>query len=197
MNDLSVYVVFIAVCLFSCGYAAEATKEIPKDIAPILSAYESEAKKAWDIYQSALQKAEDKAKKDFGAKMAPALKKGDLDAANAIKVYLDKVTSGEAVSEYEAAWNATKKDTDLLGDAKGLVILEATWGVPGTTLTDVKAALQKLVKNNSISVENTYHIGVADPAKTIPKIMTIKYALNGKVTTITVGEMTPIVIPAK
>lgn len=125
-------ILFLTVSLLSCMVSAgEAIKEIPKEIAPVLSAYESDAKKAWDVYQTALQKAEDKAKKDLTAKMAPALKKGDLDSANAIKVYLDKVTSGEVVAEYEADWNAAKKDMDLLGDAKTQSPIVGRWGNDG------------------------------------------------------------------
>lgn len=194
-------ILFITLSFFSCMAAGEATKEIPKeipkDIAPVLTAYESDAKKAWDIYQAALQKAEDKAKKDLNAKMAPALKKGDLDTANAIKAQLDRVTSGDAVAEYEAAWNAAKKDTDLLGDVNGLVILEATWGIANRTI-DVKDFLQGKIKNNTLSIANEgSEITVRDPAFGISKVLTVKYAYGGKVHTVNIREHEVLNIPAK
>lgn len=115
--------------LASSIWAGEPANEIPKDIVPVLAAYEADAKKAWDAYQAALQKAEEKAKKDFAAKMAPALKKGDLDTANAIKANLDRVVSGEAVAEYEVAWKANRKDPDLLGDKVAFApkLIIGTW----------------------------------------------------------------------
>lgn len=183
--------------------AGEAIKEIPKDIAPVLAAYESDAKKAWDAYQAALQKAEDKAKKDLNAKMAPALKKGDLDTANAIKVYLDKVTSGSAVTEYEVAWNAANKDTDLLGDnTKGLVILEATWGITGKT-ADVTEIIRKQVKDNKLifthdgEIHHGFFAQIADPAFGSVKVVTIKYSFNGKITVVEVARFGSVNIPAK
>lgn len=191
-------ILFLTVSLLSCMVSAgEAIKEIPKEIAPVLTAYESEAKKAWDMYQVALQKAEDKAKKDLTAKMAPALKKGDLDSANAIKMYLDKVASGEAVSEYEAAWNAAKKDTDLLGDAKGLVILEATWGVPGRT-ADVTEIIKKQVKDNKLTfVYMGSFAGVVDPVPFSRKNLYIKYNVGGVIETREFKENDMVKIPTK
>jgi hypothetical protein len=191
-------ILFLTVSLLSFMGAAETIKEIPKEIAPVLTAYESEAKKAWDAYQVALKKAEDKAKKDLGAKMAPALKKGDLDTANAIKVYLDKVTSGEAVSEYEVAWNAAKKDLDLLGDgAKGLVILEATWGIPGKT-ADVTEIIKKQVKDNKLSLVYVGNFaGVADPVPFSRKNFYLKYSVGGTVKAAEFKENDVVNIPSK
>ena len=183
--------------------AGEAAKEITKDIAPVLTAYESEAKKAWDAYQVALQKAEDRAKKDLGAKMAPALKKGDLDTANAIKSQIDKIVSGEAVAGYEVAWNSANKDMDLLGDnTKGLVILEATWGIPGKT-ADVTEIIKKQVKDNKLTFvhDGEIHHGVfaqiADPAFGSVKVVSIKYSFNGKIVVVEVARFGSVTIPAK
>ena len=195
-------ILLLSIATLSFLVAGEATKEIPKDVAPVLTAYQLEAKKAWDIYQAALQKAEDKAKKDLTAKMAPALKKGDLDTANAIKIYMDKVTSGEFVTEKEVDWNAAKNDKDLLGDAKGLVIIEATWGVPGKT-ADVTEIIKKQVKDNKLTFvhDGEIHHGlfaqIPDPANFTVKVVTIKYSFNGKIDKVEVARFGSATIPAK
>lgn len=132
MSYRSLRTVFLTLSILSCMVAGEASsKEIPKDVAPVLTAYESEAKKAWDVYQAALQKAEDKAKKDLNAKMAPALKKGDLDTANAIRGYMDKVTSGDMVANLEKEWKDNQKNPDLLGDKNTQLLIVGRWGNDG------------------------------------------------------------------
>lgn len=189
-------ILLLSVTLLSCMVAGEAAT-IPKDIAPVLTAYESDAKKAWDAYQTALQKAEDKVKKDLNAKMAVAIKKVDLDTANAIKAQLERVTSGEAVNGYEVAWKAAKNDKDLLGDSKGLVILEATWGVPGKT-ADVTEIIKKQVKDNKLTfVYLGSFAGVVDPVPFARKNFYIKYSVGGTIETVEFKENDAVKIPAK
>jgi hypothetical protein len=195
-------ILFLSLALLSCMVAGEAAT-IPKDIAPVLTAYESEAKRAWDAYQTALQKAEDKVKKDLNAKMAAAIKKVDLDTANAIKAQLERVTSGEAVNGYEVAWKAAKNDKDMLGDnTAGLVILEATWGVPGKT-ADVTEIIKKQVKDNKLTFVHADDIfrglfaSIPDPVPSGKKTVTIKYIYNGVANTAIVADRDSIKIPSK
>jgi hypothetical protein len=188
--------IFLMVSIMSAAMVmAVDTPNPAKDlVSPAMLTHEQECKKAFDSYQLAIQKANDKAKKDIMTKLAPAMKKGDLSLATDVNKYIEQINSGETMKMYEMTWNLIKKDQDLLGERKGLVIMEAKWGVPGRQ-ADITEILQKKVRNNKLNCAITVaEIGIPDPAFNIVKTVTIKYALNGVISNKTYGEYDTITI---
>lgn len=148
-------------------YGAEEGKDkTPPAIKPALEAFESDAKKAWEAYQQALGKAQEKVKKDLDAKMKDATRKADLTTANFIKAKMDEMGRDDYVDGLERKWKEEDK-LDLLGNKIGqndiakLIVgkwryVKPSWDVEikfsenGTFTTSDNYSGKWTVKNDSI-----------------------------------------------
>lgn len=98
----------------SITFAGEAVNPVVKSS---LDSYESDVAKAYADYLKAVAKVNEKTSKDLETKFKAAMKKGDLDTANAIKSTMDEVAKGKVRTDLEAKWNKelAAGPADLLG----------------------------------------------------------------------------------
>lgn len=83
------------------AFAGDATNPVVK---AAQDTYESDVSKAYADYIKAITKVNEKNLKDLDAKFKAAMKKGDLDLANAIKKQIEQINAGETLADLENKW---------------------------------------------------------------------------------------------
>lgn len=92
----------ILLIIASIAFAGEAS--VNPVIKSSLDTYEADAAKAYAEYLKAVTKVNEKAVKDLDVKFKAAMKKGDLDLANAIKKQVEQINAGETLADLEIKW---------------------------------------------------------------------------------------------
>lgn len=92
-----------------------------------LDSYETDVAKAYAEYLKAVNKVNEKTVKDLDVKFKAAMKKGDLDLANAIKKQVEEINSGETLADLETKWKE-ELVKGLLDGPADLLVLVGKWG---------------------------------------------------------------------
>lgn len=169
---------FLLILIASVCFAGEATNPTIKSN---MDAYEVEVSKAFAEYQKAVSKVNEKTLKDLDIKFKAAMKKGDLEAANALKVQMDSINKGTALADLEAKWKEKSDPSDLLNAppaAGEIKVLSATFESTGEIfdITEKVQAKLSVVKKPFTLDAKVF----GDPIPGTSKVLTIIYVLNGK-----------------
>ncbi len=110
----------------SLAFAGDAP---PNPLKPTMDSYESAVTKAFSDYMKAVEKVNDKTLKDLDSKLKSAMRKGDLEYANAIKAQMTQISSGKVSTEIEKKLREemSKDAAELLGPSTNVDPLVGKW----------------------------------------------------------------------
>lgn len=143
-----------------------------------MDTYASEAAAAYAEYMKATSKVADKAVKDLDVKFKAAMKKGDLEAATAIKTQMADISSGKALAALETTWKQ-KDATDLLNTPGSIKVISATFMAQGETVDVTEKVQAKFDSPNKKPFVLDAKV-FGDPIPGFAKTLTIVYTIDGK-----------------
>lgn len=170
------YILLLIIASFT--FAGDAVNPVVKTS---LDSYESEVSKAYADYLKAVAKVNEKTTKDMDVKLKAAMKKGDLDTANALKVAMDKVAKGKTLSDLENKWKleAGRDPSDLLTAPGAIQVISATFAANGETIDVTERVQAKFDQPNKKPFVLDAKV-FGDPVPGFAKTLTIVYTINGK-----------------
>jgi hypothetical protein len=166
----------------SLAFAGEAT--VNPVIKSSLDTYESDAAKAYADYLKAVSKVNDKTVKDLDVKFKTAMKKGDLDLANAIKKQIEQITAGETLADLENKWKEELGKSLLPDSNVNPTVVIGTW---------TRNLKNRIYTFNADGTFTQNGVETNNGKWTMTKDRVIMTANEGSVTTLTIKSATEMV----
>lgn len=168
----------IILLLFVCS-AFSGDAPVNPAIKPTMDAYETDAAKAYAEYLKATSKVAEKAIKDLDTKFKAAMKKGDLDTANAIKSQMDDINNGKSRADLENKWKQKIDAADLLTTPGSIRVISATFSAAGQTVDVTEMVQEKFDADGKKPFVLDAKV-FGDPVPGSSKTLTIVYSIDGK-----------------